>query len=165
MDRYLLMLLSRKASTTRFAVDMVVRDVLWLGYPQVLLKSDNEPTTVKIMQEALCSLKVNGVQAGEEHPPPYDSQANGAVESAVWQIKGRLVAMKSDLESRIQRKIPPKHPIVAWMVPHLADLLRFRLRGSDGKTPYERVRLRPFNTQLLHFAGNCLYQTRAKEPL
>ena len=35
----------------------------------------------------------------------------------------------------------------------------------DGKTPYERIRLRPFNTRLLHFAENCLYKTRAKEPV
>ena len=58
---------------------MVVRDVLWLGYPHVLLKSDNEPAVVKLLQEALASLKVTGVQAGEEHSPPYDPQANGAV--------------------------------------------------------------------------------------
>ena len=44
----------------RFAVDMVVRDVLWLGYPHVLLKSDNEPSVVKLLQEALGSLKVTG---------------------------------------------------------------------------------------------------------
>ena len=149
----------------RFAVDMVVRDVLWLGYPQVLLKSDNEPAIVKLLQEALGVLKVNGTQAGEEHPPPYDSQANGAVESAVRQVKCRIRAMKLCLERRIKKRIPPKHPIVAWLVSHVADLLRYRARGSDGKTPYERIRLRPFNTRLLCFAEMCKYKVRAKEPL
>ena len=107
---------------------MVVRDVLWLGYPQVVLKSDNEPAVVKVLQEALGALKVTGVQAGEEHSPPYDPQANGAAESAVKQVKGRLRTMKLCLERRIRKRIPPRHPIIAWMVTHVADLLRFRLR-------------------------------------
>ena len=34
----------------RFAVEMVVRDVLYLGYPQVLLKSDKEPAIVKLLK-------------------------------------------------------------------------------------------------------------------
>ena len=95
----------------RLAVDMVVRDVLWLGYSQALLKSDNEPAIVKLLQESLGVLKVKGVQAGEEHSPPYDSQANGAVESAVKQIKGRLRTMKLCLERRIKKRIPPRHPL------------------------------------------------------
>ena len=53
----------------RLIVDMVVRDVSWLGYPQVLSKSDNEPATVKLLQDALGVLKVAGMRAGEEHSP------------------------------------------------------------------------------------------------
>ena len=49
----------------RFSVDMVVEDVLWLGYSKVLLKSDNEPAIVKLLKESLATLKVSGVdQAG-----------------------------------------------------------------------------------------------------
>ena len=68
----------------RYAVDMVVSDVLWLGYAKVILKSDNEPSIVRLLKEALAGLKVSGLeQAGEEHSPPFDSQANGSVEAAV----------------------------------------------------------------------------------
>ena len=45
----------------RFSVDMVVADVLWLGYSKVLLKSDNEPAIVKLLKESLATLKVSGV--------------------------------------------------------------------------------------------------------
>ena len=83
----------------RFAVDMVVRDVLYFGYPQVLLKSDNEPAIVKLLEEALGALKASGLQAGEEHPPPYDSQANGAVESAVKQVTQRLRVRDLEVEN------------------------------------------------------------------
>ena len=117
----------------RYAVDMIVEDVLWLGYSKVLLKSDNEPAIVKLLKQSLASLKVSGVdQAGEEHPPPYDSQANGAVEAAVKQVRGRLRTMKLCLERRIGKRIPPRHPIMTWLVPHVSAILRYRARGVDG---------------------------------
>ena len=94
----------------RYAVDMVVQDVLWLGYSKVLLKSDNEPAVVKLLKEALGSLKVNGLDSvGEEHSPPYDSQANGSVEAAVKQVKCRVRTLKLCLERRIGKRIPPRH--------------------------------------------------------
>ena len=99
---------------------------------------DNEPAIVNLLQETLSALKVSGVtQASEEHPPPYDSQANGSVESAVKQIKGRIRTLKFCLERRIGKKIPPRNPVIAWFLTHSAALLRYRLRASDGKTPYE----------------------------
>ena len=55
----------------------IFESVLWHGYSRVILKSDNEPAIMKLLQEALGALKVKGIdQATEEHPPPYDPQAN-----------------------------------------------------------------------------------------
>ena len=71
--------------------------------------------------------------------------------------------MKLCLERRIGKRIPPKHPIVAWLVTHCAALIRYRVRGFDGKTPYERVRMRPFGSRLVCFAEKVMYKDRAKE--
>ena len=148
----------------RFAVDVVVESVLWLGYSQVILKSDNEPAIVKLLKESLAALKVKGLdQASEEHSPPYDPQSNGMVEAAVRQLKARFKTMKHCLESRIGKKIPPKHPVAAWLVSHCAALLRNRVRGADRKTPYERVRMRPFSSRLVCFAEKMMYKDRSKE--
>ena len=150
----------------RFAVDIIVNDVLWLGYAKVILKSDNEPAIIKLLKETLAALKVSGLeQAGEEHSPPYDSQANGSVENAVKLVKCRLRTLKLCLERRIGKKIPPRHPIMTWLAPHAAAILRYRSRGDDGKTPHERVRLRPFNSRLIGFGERCSYKARSKEPL
>ena len=55
------------------------------------MKSDNEPSIVKLLKESLAVLKVSGLeQVTEEHPPPYDSQANGLAEAGVKQIKTKL---------------------------------------------------------------------------
>ena len=150
----------------RFAVDMVVQDVLDLGHSKILMKSDNEPSIVKLLKESLAALKVSGMeQVNEEHPPPYDSQANGLAEAGVKQVKTKLRTMKLCLERRIGKRIPPRHPAIAWLVEHVGFLMRCRQRGADGKTSYERARGRPFNTRLLHFGERCRYKHRAKEPL
>ena len=138
----------------RHAVDIIVDDVVWLGYSKVILKSDNEPAIIKLSKEALATLKVPGLeQAGEEHPPPYDSQANGSVENAVELMKCGFRTLKFCLERRIGKRIPPRHPIMSWLAPHAEAILRYRSRGEDGKVPNEWTRLRPFNSRLIAF-GN-----------
>ena len=71
----------------RFAVDCIAEDVLWFGHAEVLVKSDNEPAIVQLLTESLAARKVEGLDASEEHPPPYDRQANGAIEAAVKQVR------------------------------------------------------------------------------
>ena len=150
----------------RFSVDMVVADVLWLRYSKVLLKSDNEPAIVKLLKESLATLKVSGDdQVREEHSPTYDSQANGAVEAAAKQVKARTRTMKLCLERRIGKRIPPRHPIMTWLAPHAVSIVRYRVRGPDGQTPYERIRLRPFNGRLICFGEQCRYNNRSKDKL
>ena len=89
------------------------------------MKSDNEPAIVKLLRESLAALKVEGPDASEEHPPPYDSQANGAVEAAVKQVRSRMKTMKICLERRIGKRTPPRHPVAAWLVAHCAAVIRF----------------------------------------
>ena len=48
----------------------------------MFLKSDNEAAIVKLVEEALRELRIESIeQVMKEHPPPFDSQANGQVEN------------------------------------------------------------------------------------
>ena len=40
----------------RYAVDIIVDYVLWLGYSKVILKSDDGPAIIKLSKEALATL-------------------------------------------------------------------------------------------------------------
>ena len=53
---------------------------------------------------------------------------------------------------------------MSWIAPHAAAILRYRSRGDDGKTPYDRIRLRPVNTRLVAVGGRCSYKLWSKEP-
>ncbi len=67
----------------KFAVDLAVKDVLWLGHTKVILKGDNEKPLLKLLRVALASLRIELAGAAEEHPPDYDSQASGGTEVGV----------------------------------------------------------------------------------
>ena len=112
------------------------------------------------------ALRVEGLdQAGEEHPPAYDPQANGAIESAVGDVKGRVRTIMLGLEARLRHRIPPDHPIVAWLVAHTTFTMRVRIKGPDGNTAYQRVRGRSYNTRMLEFGECCRYKLRKKDVL
>ena len=120
----------------------------------------------KERKKALKILKVEGMdQACEEHPPPYDPQANGGIEIGVKLVKGHLKTLRSALEIRVGFKIPVAHPVVAWLVTHSSNILTWLSKGKDGRTAYHRVRGRPFNGKLLAFGESCRYKSRSHEQL
>jgi len=128
-----------------YAVEKLTRDILWLGYSKVNLKSDNETAIVALLHEVLRGLKLEATeQVAEVHPAPYDSKGNGSVENAVRQVQGLVRTMKRCLEIRLRRRIPADHQVMAWMVKHASWILTIRVRGRDGKTAYERLRGKPF---------------------
>ena len=133
----------------RFSVDMLTEDVKWLGHTKVILKSDNEVAILRLLTESLKELRVAAdmEQLMEDHPPPFDSHANGDAESAAKAIRGQVQTLGSCFEARLGHRIPIKHPLMAWLVKHAAALITIRVRGHDGQTPYSRLRGRQFGTR------------------
>ena len=147
-----------------YAVAKLKRDIMWLGYAKLNLKSDNEPAIVALLQEVLRGLKVEAAeQVAEVHPAPYDSKGNGSVENAVRQVQGQVRTMKRCLEIRLRRRIPADHPVMAWIVKHASWILTIRVRGRDGKTPYERLRGKPFTRKGVGFGELCLFRLPLKK--
>ena len=122
----------------RYAVEKLRRDIIWLGYRRIIVRTDNEPAIVALLHGVLQTLKIDVVdQAMPDHPPAYDSKANGGIENAVRQVQGILRTHLSCLQSRLQCRIPADHPLMAWLVQHAAWTLTIRSRGKDGRTAYE----------------------------
>ena len=125
--------------------------VKWLGYRKIVLKTDNEPAILKLLQESLRDLRVEGLdQVMAEISPEYDPQSNGNAEVGVELVKGMVRTMRSGLERELGFRVPARHPLVSWIVRHAANTLTWTVEGHDGKSD-QRVRGKPFRTKLLTF--------------
>jgi hypothetical protein len=70
---------------------------------------------------------------------PTESELNRVVENWVKLIKGLLRVHLMSLEKKVGGRFPSSHPVLAWMIEHVADLARKYLQGADGRTAYERL--------------------------
>ena len=94
----------------------------------------------------------------KEEPAAYDSQSNGGTEVGVMLVRGLFRTLNLCLESQIERFIPVGHAIIPWLLEHTCLVLNVRSRGSDGITPWERVRGRPFNQAIVGFGELVIYK-------
>ena len=133
----------------------------------VLLKADNEPALQALVTQSLEAMRVKCEtieQLGKEEPARYESQSNGGTEVGVKLVQGLLRTMKLCLEARIDKFVLIDHALVPWLLQHVCLLLNARARGSDGLTPWARVRGRPFNQRFLCFGEVVLYKLPSKGP-
>ena len=98
---------------------LCVKNVEWLGYTRLILKCDTEPSLKAVLEQSLeeIRIKVKGVtQISVEHPPRYDSQSNGGIETGVRIIRGKSRTAKLCLEARLGKIVPINHALVAWLL-------------------------------------------------
>ena len=120
----------RRKGAEAHVVQQVVDDISWIGHTRLVLRSDNEPAILALVNEALRGLRVQMEEidtVAAEGSVPYDPQTNGAAESAVKNIKQSLKANLCTLEKRLQAKIPPSHIVLGWLVRHKSMAHRVRI--------------------------------------
>jgi hypothetical protein len=90
-----------------------------------MLKTDNEAAILKPLKESLRELEVEWLeQVMSENAPEYDPQASGSAEIGVQKWKGQFKTLRSGLEEEIGYKVPARHPAIAWLAQHSADVLK-----------------------------------------
>ena len=75
-----------------------------MGYKKVILKSDQEPATIALLEECSRTTSVNIVR---EEGKAYDSASNGKIESMVQVIEKQFRAMRDALETKAREKTAP----------------------------------------------------------
>ena len=158
---------SKGVDEDKFTVNLVVSAVQWLGHVRVILKSDGEPAVRSLVKKSLEEVKIridDMETITDEKSPPYDSQANGGTEVGIRIVRGQLRTLRLCLERRIGHRIPPNHPLMAWLLKHTAVLLNACVRGADGLTPWARARGRAFGMRIHAFAESVWWKQPAKGP-
>lgn len=67
------------------------------------------------------------------------SASNGRAERAVQMVEDLLRTHKGALEDNLQLKIPCSHPVIRWLVEHVADIINKFSDNATGKWPYEEL--------------------------
>jgi hypothetical protein len=131
----------------------VVESIRRFGHRgRILLKTDGEPAILALKEAAMRQL-TDGAIAVE--PPPHESESNGGVENGVKLMKGLLRVHLLSLERKMGGRFPSTHPVISWLIEHVANIASKYLQGSDGRTGYERLFGKRIHEEALEF-GECV---------
>jgi len=154
-----------------YVAGLTAADVQFLGHVKVILKTDNEPALLALATAALLNIRIDAQKdespvrsVSIEHSAEHESQSNGGTECGIRAVRCQFRTLKLCLEERIGQKIPPTHPLSAWLVEHPALLLNAKAAGEDGKTAWARLRGRDCGQKLLGFSEAVMYKQPPKGP-
>ena len=159
-----------------FAVQQVADFIRECGLTRFVWKSDQEKAVRALVEEAVKRSGRSGdlvptdgttpVVAVPEASPVGSSASNGRAERTIQQVEDQLRTMKAALESRLGTKLPCNHPVVRWLVSHVADVINKSAINENGMTPYENLHGKKPRERRLEFGERVLYsvpkQGRAK---
>jgi hypothetical protein len=159
------------ADEDHYVADLIASDVAFMGHIRLLLKSDNEPALLALAEAALqrirCQVQKDQLDIetiSTEQAATYESASNGETECGIRAVRGLFHAHKLQLERRIEREVPPTHPLSAWLLEHVCLLINALHVGEDGKTPWKRLRGRDFGQRLVAFGERVRFKQPPKGP-
>ena len=59
--------------------------------------------------------------------------------------------------------VPTKHPLMAWLVEHVSDVITKYVCGTDGRTGYERLFGKHVHKEGLAFGERIMWKCRGTE--
>ena len=138
-----------------FAVNFMMGVLEEIGYPKLILRSDNEPSIKALKSAVKEASKLNIIL---EESKTGDSPSNGAAEVAVRESKRQCRCMKSSLEEQLGKEVGEKHPILSWLARHANFLMsRYRM-GPDGRTAHERARGKKWKRPVVTFGERIWFR-------
>ena len=87
------------------------------------------------------------------------------MENGVKLIKGLLRVHALALERKLGHRVPSRHPLMAWLVEHVADISTKYMRGIDGRTAYERLFGKQVHEECLEFGERVMWKHRPNKDM
>ncbi|CAK0880457.1 unnamed protein product, partial [Prorocentrum cordatum] len=143
-----------------FAVSCIHEMVRFCGRSDFIVRNDGE-NPIHALVAKFVETKQKGITVLRKNTPKGSSQLAGSIERSNYEVETEHRALKARLEKVYQRTFEMSHKMQPWLVRHAGWLLtRFHVQ-EDGKTPYERLKQKPYNVELWEFA-ECV---RHKHPV
>ena len=143
----------------------LVRFVLHLGHHSVILRCDDEPSTVALANASRKSLRSFGVTCKLEFVTVGNHQGNGAAEATVQVIRqlGMCFLQRMEAGGGCEKPIfGAQHPLTAWCLVH-ASWVHNRYATSSGQTAYEKAFDSPYQGRICQFGEVVLAYVRSSK--
>ena len=97
-----------------FVAKALVDDVVWLDCTKVVLKTDNEPAILQLLQELLWDLRIDGLdQVMYENWPEHGPQFNGNAEVRAKLVNAMVRTMCPSQQQKSGFGVSARHPFIA----------------------------------------------------
>ncbi len=127
-----------------------------------MIRTDGEPALVAL-RDAIAKALPEG--ATPVKTPVGESSSNGGIEGGVRILKGLLRVHLAAPERKLNVRLPSNHPVMAWLVEHVSDVVTKYMMGVDGKTGYERLFGRPVREEGLEFGETIHWPHRPRKDM
>lgn len=146
------------------------RGIKLLGYPSLVLKSDQEPAIKAVAEAVKNAFATSGVRVQLENSPKGDhhGKSNGEAEAAVEITQGLCRTFKDACETGMGVQIDPRSPMLAWLIEHAGNMYTLYAHDEsmkDGLTPYRRLKGRDWQVALPPWGEAVDYRVRTKHKL
>ena len=140
----------RRAHNIDGFVGKLVNDVIMSGVQTMVVKSDQEASIVDVKNALMRELRgFEGLTMMPEESPVGASAANPVIERSVWEMQSTTRALVAYSEWVQGTVFEPGSAILMWTVEFSGQVVsRFQRSVSDGKTAYERRKLKSYRKRL-----------------
>ena len=139
----------------RYLTGEIVRLCNVLGYNDVTIRSDPEPSCRSLQSEIQKARGRLGQRTRLEQSGEEEKSSNGAAEEAVAATRQQACVLLSAYEHRTGKKVGSQHPLHAWAVRHGSWILNRYCVSRDQQTPFELTFQSPYTGKLVEF-GECV---------
>ena len=134
------------------------------GVQTLVRKSEQEASIVDVknaLMRALCG--VEGLTVMPEESPVGASAANAVIERSVWEMQSTTRALVAYAEWVHGTVCEPGSAILTWAVEFSGQVVsRFQRSVSDGKTAYERRKLKSYRKAFVPFGELVMFMPMEK---
>ena len=138
-----------KGTSEDWVIKKVVNFLDGLGYPEIVLKRDQEPSIIAVQEAVKTRRRQHTIL---ENSPVGESRSNGLTEKAVQEVTGMVRAFLDQAGVNLNAKrsqednVENSGPLIAWLAEHEATAITRAKVGIDGKTPYQGLKGNRFIT-------------------
>ena len=166
--------------TDGYAISRMTEFIRQSGLTKFVFKTDQESSIKALMEETIQkdadiktmmdeAIRRSGRQgdhipltAVPENSAVGASASNGRAERTVQTVEDQLRVLKAAFESRIGAKVPGSHPVIRWLVEHVADIINKYAITRNGMSPHEELHGKKAQERRIEFGERVFFSTPKK---